>query len=69
MPKYSIAFVALAAEKQLRHQIIEAADRDAALKEFFGKEALDLYSDDDQGYHYFKEDFSDNAGASIIEIR
>ena len=70
MPKFSIAFTALTDKNPLRHQVLDAPDQEAALKEFFGKELLDLYSDDEQGYFYFKEDFADrsNRCGSVIQV-
>jgi hypothetical protein len=64
MPKFSIAFVAPTAENALRHCIIESPDKDSALKEFFAKEVSEFYSGNEQGYHYFKEDFLDSKAAS-----
>jgi hypothetical protein len=70
MPKFSIAFVVPGVEKLLRHSIVENSDQDSALREFFNAEALDLYSSDDQGFHYFKEDFFDEKApsGSIIKL-
>lgn len=59
MPKFSIAFATPGDKMQLLHRIIDSPDQDAALKTFFNEEATRFYSDDDQGYFYFKEDFND----------
>jgi hypothetical protein len=69
MPKFSIAFVE-PEQNSLKHKIIEAADKDVALKTFFTEEASANYSADDQGYFYFKEDFFDEAtsAGSIISL-
>jgi guanylate kinase len=64
MPKFAIAFVAPTDEKTLRHRIVESADSEAALKVFFKEEVSEFYSDNEQGYHYFREDFFDEALAS-----
>jgi hypothetical protein len=61
MPKFSIAFVAPAENSQLKHRIMEGADQESALRSFFSEEAAEYYSNDDQGYFYFKEDFFDQA--------
>jgi hypothetical protein len=70
MPKYVIAFVAPTDQKSLRHRIVESPDLDGALKSFFKEEVADYYSDNEQGYHYFKEDFYDEALASgnVIQL-
>jgi hypothetical protein len=70
MPKYSIAFVTPSKSSALRHRIVEADDRDSALRRFFNEEASEFYSNDDQGFYYFKEDFFDEIAASgnIIEL-
>jgi len=69
MPKFSIAFATTSDAKPLIHQLIEADDKETALKEFFTAGAAEFYSANDQGYHYFKEDFSDRKtpAGSIIE--
>ncbi len=64
MPKYSIAFVAPTEEKALKHRFVEGADVESALKTFFKDELVEYYSDNEQGYHYFREDFFDEALAS-----
>lgn len=61
MPRFAIAFAATAEKNPLRHTIVEAADQDVALRMFFDQEMLDMYSNDDQGYFYFKDDFADKA--------
>ena len=70
MPRYAIAFVAPTQNGQLIHRIIENESRDSALKIFFSESVSEFYSNDDQGYHYFKDDFFDDAnpGGSIIEV-
>ena len=70
MPRYAIAFVAPTQNGQLIHRIIENESRDTALKSFFSESVSEFYSNDDQGYHYFKDDFFDdtNPGGSIIEV-
>jgi len=69
MPKFAIAFVTPTKEGVLKHRIIESADRDSALKLFFNEDVCEYYSPDEQGYHYFKEDFFDTAvnNGSILE--
>ena len=64
MPKFSIAFVVPESRKAIRHRIIESSDQDAALSVFFKEELTDLYSDDDRGRYYFKEDFFDATSPS-----
>jgi hypothetical protein len=64
MPKYSIAFIAPADEKSLKHRLVESPDVESALKMFFKEELVEYYSDNEQGYHYFREDFFDESLAS-----
>ena len=61
MPKFSIAFITPEQNKPLKHRIIESDDKETALKKFFEEEASEYYSNDEQGYFYFKEDFADQA--------
>ncbi len=70
MSKYAIAFVTPSKKIQLRHRIIEGDSKDLVLRRFFNEEASEFYSNDDQGFHYFKEDFYDelSASGSIIEL-
>lgn len=71
MPKYSIAFVTPSKNNGLKHRIIEGESKDLVLRRFFDEEVVEYYSNDDQGFYYFKEDFYDentNAG-SIIELQ
>jgi hypothetical protein len=71
MPKFSIAFIAPGESSQLKHPIIEGADQETALRSFFNEEAAEYYSNDDQGYFYFKEDFFDQTlpSGSIISCQ
>lgn len=69
MPKYSIAFVVPDEKNQLRHRIVEGANEEDALRDFFKSEIQDLYSNDEQGFHYFKEDFYDTSTGSGSLIR
>jgi len=64
MSKYVIAFIAPTDGKPLRHRIVEGTDVESALKSFFKDELSDCYSDNEQGYHYFREDFFDEALSS-----
>jgi hypothetical protein len=71
MSKYAIAFVVPAKNNPVvRHKLVEGETRDAALRRFFDEELKDFYSEDDQGFFYFKEDFFDDRvqSGSIIEI-
>jgi hypothetical protein len=69
MSKFSIAFIAPTKLSPLRHKIVEGQDQDSALRAFFSEEASEFYSDDDQGFFYFKEDFFDETNASGNVIR
>jgi hypothetical protein len=70
MPKFSIAFITPEKKNMLRHRIIESAEKEIALRQFFNEEIVRFYSKDDQGYFYFKEDFFDSSDASgsIVEL-
>ena len=71
MPRFAVAFVTPSTSGQLIHRIVEAENRDGALKAFFNEFASEFYSSDEQGFHYFKEDFFDEAtqGGSIIDLQ
>ena len=68
MPKYAIAFVN--ADDQLVHRLVELDTRDAALRFFFQNYASQGYTNDEEGFNYFKEDFfeSESPAGSILEI-
>jgi hypothetical protein len=71
MSKYAIAFVVPSkSSPSIRHRIIEADTKEAALRHFFDEELKEYYSEDDQGFFYFKEDFFDERtqSGSIIEL-
>lgn len=70
MPKFSIAFITPDSAKPLRHRIIESGDQESALRKFFEEETVEFYSGDEQGYHYFKEDFFDisESTGSILNL-
>jgi hypothetical protein len=70
MPKFSIAFIVSAKTAQLHHRLMEADDKETALRTFFNEEAVEYYSNDEQGFMYFKEDFYDesNPGGSVIPL-
>ncbi len=68
MNKYSIAFISPGGN--LLHHIVMAKTEDEALQLFFKEIKLASYTNDDDGFFYFKEDF--NYGkrpvGSIIKI-
>jgi len=70
MPKFSIAFITPDSDKPLRHRLVDGSDQEAALRKFFEEETAAFYSNDDQGYHYFKEDFFDSSNSigSLIAL-
>jgi hypothetical protein len=70
MPKFAIAFILPSKSSQLCHRIIETDSQEDALKRYFEEELKEYYSEDDQGFHYFKEDFFDERTrvGSIIEL-
>jgi hypothetical protein len=70
MPRFAVAFVTPSQNGQLVHRIIEGENKETVLKSFFSESASDFYSNDEQGFHYFKEDFFDDTtpSGSIIEV-
>ncbi len=71
MPRFAVAFITPSSSGKLIHKIMEGEDKDSALKTFFNESVSEFYSSDEQGFHYFKEDFFDEntPGGSIIEIQ
>ena len=70
MPRFAIAFVTPSQNGQLVHRILEGENKETVLKTLFTESVSEFYSNDEQGFHYFKEDFFDDTtpGGSIIEI-
>jgi hypothetical protein len=71
MSKFAIAFVVPAKNSpSIRHRLVEGETKEAALRRFFDEELKEFYSEDDQGFFYFKEDFFDDRvqSGSIIEV-
>jgi hypothetical protein len=71
MSKYAIAFILNSkSNPSVCQRIIDGESREAALRRFFDEELKDIYSEDDQGFYYFKEDFFDDRApsGSIIEL-
>ena len=68
MNKFSIAFISPG--NNLLHRIIMAKTEDEALRLFFQEINLASYSQDDDGFYYFKEDFNfgERPAGSIIKI-
>jgi len=68
MPKYAIAFIT--PKPSLVHQVVEMDSRESALRFFFNQFISSGYSQDNEGFSYFKEDFSDPESplGSILEI-
>jgi len=68
MPRYAIAFVT--AKSALLHKLVEMDSHEAALRFFFKNHVGDAYTPDDEGYGYFKDDFTnaENPMGSILEV-
>ncbi len=64
MPKYSVVFMAPVEKNQLNHRIIESEDQESALRAFFSEGIAEYYTDDEQGFFYFKQDFLDSEDPS-----
>ena len=70
MNRYAVAFIPPEGETRIRHAIVSAADEASALRDFFTIYAAGHYSNDERGFKYFLEDFSDQTSpsGSIINI-
>ena len=70
MSRFAIAFVAPSVNSQLVHRIIDGENKETALRSFFNESVSEFYSNDEQGFHYFKDDFFDDTApsGSIIEL-
>ncbi|MCU0608564.1 MAG: hypothetical protein MUF22_02195 [Chitinispirillaceae bacterium] len=70
MSKYAVAFIVPSKTVSLCHRIVEGETKEEALRKLFNEELKENYSDDDQGFFYFKEDFFDEhaPSGSIIEL-
>ncbi|HKP96615.1 MAG TPA: hypothetical protein VJ385_12725 [Fibrobacteria bacterium] len=68
MPRYAIAFIT--PKPSLVHQVVEMDSRESALRFFFNQYVTHGYSQDSEGFSYFKEDFSDaeNPLGSMVEL-
>ena len=68
MPRYAIAFIS--PKPGLIHQVVEMDSRESALRYFFNTYVSQGYSQDSEGFSYFKEDFADaeNPLGNILEI-
>ncbi len=67
MNKYSIAFISPG--NNLLHRIVRAKSEDEALQTFFKEIKLASYTQDDDGFFYFKEDFNfgERPAGSILQ--
>lgn len=70
MASFCIAFIAPDECGTLIHKIIEANDKKSAMKLFFSENAVKFYSNDDQGFYYFQEDFNHpkEPAGSLLEL-
>lgn len=70
MPRFAVAFITPTENGQLIHRLVESQDKESALRSFFSESVSEFYSADEQGFHYFKDDFLDDVsvGGSIIEV-
>ena len=68
MPRYAIAVVS--PKSKILQKVVEGEGQEDALKRFFSQQMSNRYTDDDQGYFYFKEDFFDPQEplGSILEV-
>jgi hypothetical protein len=68
MNKYSIAFISPGGN--LLHRLVMAKNEDEALRTFFKEVNLASYSQDEDGFYYFKEDFSygERPAGNILQI-
>ncbi len=70
MPRFAIAFITSTPSARLSQKIVESDNKDTALRKFFNENVSEHYSNDEQGFYYFKEDFYDEetGAGNIIEI-
>ena len=66
MPTFAIAFIAPEKPGQLIHRIVPGETSKDALRAFFDAELVSHYSNDDRGFAYFKDDFSEEGVGSIL---
>jgi hypothetical protein len=69
MPRYALAFIT--PKSTLVHALVEMDSREAALRSFFLEHlAGKHYTQDDEGYSYFSEDFNnpDEQQGSLLEV-
>lgn len=68
MNKYSIAFISPG--NNLLHRIVMAKTEEEALITFFREIKLASYTQDDEGFYYFKEDFTfgERPAGSVIKL-
>jgi hypothetical protein len=68
MPRYAIAFIS--PKPALIHQLVEMDSRESALRFFFNQYVTQGYTQDSEGFSYFKEDFldGDNPLGNILEV-
>ena len=57
MPKYVLAFHIQ--NQDFIHKVVEMDTKDSALRFFFQNYIGDTYTQDDEGFNYFLEDFND----------
>lgn len=68
MPRYAIAF--MTAKPSLIHHFVDMDSRESALRFFFQNYVGDAYSQDEEGFSYFKEDFfqADPPMGHVLEV-
>ena len=69
MPRYAIAFIT--AKPSLIHRLVEMDSREAAFRAFFNDHvASEGYTEDAEGFAYFREDFDnpEDPMGSILEV-
>ena len=60
MATFSIAFMTPEVPSKLIHKMVSSENEPEALRKFFAENATSFYSNDDKGFHYFQEDFTDS---------
>jgi hypothetical protein len=71
MNRYSIAFISPG--NNLLHRVVFAKTEDEAMRLFFNEIKLASYTQDDDGFFYFREDFNytkqgERPAGSIIKV-
>ena len=68
MPRYAVAVIA--PKNKILQKVVDGEGQEDALKKFFAEQMFNHYTNDEQGYFYFKEDYFDPQEplGSVLEV-